>query len=247
MQDAELLLAGHAGPFGDEEAELTEDVGRHPDSCLVTTAGADGNKKGRCGISLQVALGMVGNDLDDAVPDGVGNVIAGGGDELQDGVNVPAEVGGILLGEDGNLEDHLLPDGGVSQGEVGDELVDDALGIVGIAHNEEEVEGTTADGDVGILEGNQDGGLVLLDTLGGSLDLGQAGHGHEAKVADVWLPDRDELAEELHGPIAELDGSSGTPANDEVDGLEENGMVGVGLVDGVGNVGLGKDLGNDGG
>ena len=88
---------------------------------------------------------------------------------------------------------------------------------------------------------------MLLDALGGALDLGQAGHGHEAEVADVGFADRDELAEELHGAVAELDGPGGTPANDEVDGLEEDGVVGVGLVDGVGNVGLGEDLGNDGG
>lgn len=244
VQHSELLLPGHPRALGDEEAELPQDVRRDPDGGLVASAGRHVDQEGGGGVALQVPLGVVGDDLHDPVPDGIGDVISGDADELEDGVDVPPEVGGVLLGQDGDLEDHLLPNASVGLGEVGDELVDDALCVVGVAHDEEQVEGPAAHGDVRVLEADEDGGLVLLDPVGRPLDLGQARHGHEAQVADVGLPDRDELAQELHGPVSELRGAACPPAHDEVDRLEEDGVVGVGLVDGVGHVGVGEDPGD---
>ena len=210
----------------------------------MTAAGRDGDEEGGGRVSLKIALGMVGYDLHDAVPDGVGYVVTGDRNELKDGIDVPAEVGGVLLGQDGDLEHHLLADGSIGECKMSDQLVDDPLGVIGVAHDKEQVEGATADGYVGILERYEDGGLVLLDSLGRSFDLSQTGHGHETEVTNIGLTDGNELAQKLHGTVSELDWPGGSPADDEVDRLEEDGMVGVGLVDGIGNVGLGQDLGN---
>jgi hypothetical protein len=65
------------------------------------------------GILLKV-LG-IGHNLHHAVPDFISDMVTSGTDELQDCVDIPLVGAGILLGQDGNFQDHLL-----SQGIVGD-------------------------------------------------------------------------------------------------------------------------------
>lgn len=55
------------------------------------------------GVALHVV--SVDDDLDDAVPDLIADVVPGDTDEVEDGVDVPGVVHGVLLRQDGHFED----------------------------------------------------------------------------------------------------------------------------------------------
>ena len=61
-----------------------------------------------CSVSLDVIA--INYDLDDTVPDLLGDIIASEPDEVKDDIDVPLIVGGILFREDGYFEHHLFPD-----------------------------------------------------------------------------------------------------------------------------------------
>lgn len=99
-----------------------------------------------CGIYLQVLC--VGDDLNNSVPNFLANVISSSADELQDGVDVPLVRSGVFLREDGNLEHHLFPEAVICNLQILQKLADDDLGVVGIAHAIEKIQGSSSDTDV---------------------------------------------------------------------------------------------------
>mmetsp|Transcript_13358 Transcript_13358/g.38463 ORF Transcript_13358/g.38463 Transcript_13358/m.38463 type:complete len:496 (+) Transcript_13358:501-1988(+) len=204
MQNAELLFSAHAWSFCHQETELPKHVRCDPDRSLVATSWTGGHQQRRSRVRLQVALRVVGHNLHDTVPDGIAHVIAADGDEFEDGVNVPAQVGCILFRQNGNLQHHLFPNGSIRQHQMGNKLIDDALRVIGIAHDEEEVKGTAPDGYIGILQGYQHGLLMLLDRFVASLQLRELCHRHEAEVSDVGFSDGNELSKQLHGALPQL-------------------------------------------
>lgn len=60
-------------------------------------------KHGLGGVTLDVV--SVYDDLDDAVPDLLADVVPSDADQVQDGVHVPGVVHGVLLRQDGHFED----------------------------------------------------------------------------------------------------------------------------------------------
>ena len=58
------------------------------------------------GVRLEV-LGVC-DDLHDAIPDFVTDVVPSGADQLQDGVDIPLVRVGVLLRKDSDLEHHLF-------------------------------------------------------------------------------------------------------------------------------------------
>lgn len=51
-----------------------------------------------------VKLLVIGDDLHQPVPDIIAHIVAGNADQLQNHVHIPAGVGCVLLGQNGNLE-----------------------------------------------------------------------------------------------------------------------------------------------
>mmetsp|Transcript_17684 Transcript_17684/g.56563 ORF Transcript_17684/g.56563 Transcript_17684/m.56563 type:complete len:324 (-) Transcript_17684:512-1483(-) len=191
------------------------------------------------GVALQV-LALVGDDLDDAVPDLVRHLVARRADELQHHVHVPRVVRREPLRQDGDLEDELLLDVVVRIVEVVEQLAHRLLDGGGVAHRVHEVERAAADRDVRILEREEDRRLVLLQVVERvRLLLAEARHRVEPEVADVCLTDRDEAAEQVDalrqrlGRLPEVDR--------EVDRLEEHRVRRVVLVDVLGHLGAGDD------
>ena len=67
-----------------------------------------------------------------------------------------------------------------------------------------------------VLNAHEHRRLVLLDETA-PLELREAGHGHEVKVADVGLPHGNKFSEEALGPVLQLRGPGGALDHNEVD------------------------------
>ena len=65
------------------------------------------------------------------------------------------------------------------------------------------------------------------------MEDGEAGHRHYAEVADVGLADGNEFAEEAHCGKLEVLIAGVAEDYDCGDGLEEDGVVSIGLVNGI--------------
>jgi hypothetical protein len=96
VERVELVDRRRAGLVGDEVAKLAKDVGRRLDELLVRRRGLEVAEADARGVGLEI-LG-VGNDLDDAVPNLVGDVVAGETDELEDWI-AGSDEGGRGLSE----------------------------------------------------------------------------------------------------------------------------------------------------
>ncbi len=127
MQRLELLDRTAPVVVGNKMPKLAKDVPANLDQALVAGGHAQMLEHGTSGIWLQVFV--VGDELHDAVPDLGADVIPGSRDELEDNVDIPlvlkrgglvsnhrkasmcsrTHLGSKALGEDRNLEHHLLP------------------------------------------------------------------------------------------------------------------------------------------
>ena len=124
------------------------------------------------GVALHVVA--VDDDLDDAVPHLLADVVARHADEVEDSVYVPGVVHGVLLRQNGHLEDleegeaelgelvevrgrgiratddgdvhthYFLPDGVVRRLQVAEHLRYDLLRVAAVTHGVEEVHGPLA-------------------------------------------------------------------------------------------------------
>lgn len=248
VQHGELLRAVDGRAAADvalveQVAKLAEDVRRDLDGRLVRDGRLHGVVHARGRVLLQVLV--VRDDLHDAVPDLVRHGVAGDGEELHDRVDVPAQVRREALGEDGELEHHLVLDGEVGDGEVGEELLDDGLGDGAVAHGEEEVECAAADGDVRVLEREHDRRLLAADGLAAALELGHLRHRVEAQVADVRLADVDELGQVRDGARAQAGVAGLALLDDQRHGLEQNAVLGIVAVDVLRHLRLREDVADD--
>ena len=81
LQGEELLDRTAVLVFGDEVAEFAENVGTDLDERLVAVLGVDVLEGVLRGVDLE--LFVVGDDLDDSVPDLVADGVAGHGDQAQ--------------------------------------------------------------------------------------------------------------------------------------------------------------------
>lgn len=199
---------------------------RYLDQTLVTVRRPQVLEDGLGGILLQVL--RVRDDLDHAVPHLVADVVARGGDELQDGVDVPLVARCVLLGRDGNLEHHLLAQAVVGDLEVPQQLADDELRVVRVAHAVQQVERAPANGDVLVTQRADDSVLVLLDGLERVGARGEVRHRVEPEVAHVRLLGGDEDGELLCGDADER--RVGVEVDREPDGLEEHRVLRVAVL-----------------
>mmetsp|Transcript_18499 Transcript_18499/g.45812 ORF Transcript_18499/g.45812 Transcript_18499/m.45812 type:complete len:251 (+) Transcript_18499:1068-1820(+) len=113
MQNSELLFSTHTWPFRHQKSEFSKHIGCHTNSCLVATTRACSYQQCSCRVGLQVALGVVRDNLNDTMPDGITHVITTDGNQLQDRVNVPTKIGGILLSQNCDFQHHFFPNGGI--------------------------------------------------------------------------------------------------------------------------------------
>jgi hypothetical protein len=170
----------------------------------------------------------VRDDLNNSVPNLLADMVSRRSHQCQDRVHIPLVVCRELLGEDSDLEDHLLAKDVVGNDEVLEELANDRLRVARITHRVEEVESATANGDVLVAERLSDRSLVLLDRFEIVAASGEMGHRVETEVADVGLLRKNEAAEEV-SCLLNNNGFS-VEVNGEVDRFEEDGVLSIVLL-----------------
>mmetsp|Transcript_22947 Transcript_22947/g.39673 ORF Transcript_22947/g.39673 Transcript_22947/m.39673 type:complete len:380 (-) Transcript_22947:496-1635(-) len=188
--------------------------------------------------------GVVDHDLHHTVPDGLGHEITGHQDHLHHRVHVPAQVRGELLGENGDLHDDVFLHRAVRLGQVRQQVRHDHLSVGAVGKHIHEVQSALADGDISVLKALEHGALVHLHGLG-AIELGHAGHGVQAQVADVGVLHRDKAAQQAAHLVLEIRGSVGTVEDDQVDGLEEDAVVSVALVQTLRHFGSDQNVAQD--
>jgi hypothetical protein len=197
MKRLELLDWAASLLVGNEVSELAEDIPSHADHVLVAGRCPEVLKH-RCGrIRLQVLV--VGDELNDSVPHFRSDMVSRSRDELEDSVDVPLVLCRESFRKDRNLEHHLLSEVVVGDLKIFDQLANDDLRIGRVTHRVEQVESTSSDRDIAVLEGEDDGVLMFLDGLQGRGARGEMGHGVEAEITDVGLLGEDEATEEHRG------------------------------------------------
>jgi len=152
-------------------------------------------------------------------------MVAGGAHQPQDRVDIPLVFDGELLGQNGDFEDHLLPERVVGYLKVLQQLGDDGLRVGGVAHRVEEVEPSSPNRDILVTERLDDDGLVHLDGIEAITPGGEMCHGVETEVADVGLLGADEATEKVSCRMD--DGRLGIEVDGEVDGFEEDRVLSV--------------------
>eukprot|EP00053_Salpingoeca_punica_P018318 m.179257 g.179257 ORF g.179257 m.179257 type:complete len:985 (-) comp17405_c2_seq2:11-2965(-) len=221
LQHVELLLRRRVRVVGNEVAKLAQNVRADRDHGLVAHRVQQRLVAGLGRIILHV--GPVDDNLDDAVPHLLGEVVAGQADEAEDDVDVPLVVGDVLLGEDGDLEDELLADGVVGRLEELDQLLDDGGDAALVADGVEDVGGAQLDGGLLVLlQRLEHGGLVLLDGVARELGLGNRVEALQRHVAHVDLLVHEEAAQ-LHGGL-DLQVLVVVVVDQQVDRLHEAGI-----------------------
>mmetsp|Transcript_35143 Transcript_35143/g.52245 ORF Transcript_35143/g.52245 Transcript_35143/m.52245 type:complete len:205 (-) Transcript_35143:892-1506(-) len=202
MQNTKLFLSRHAWSFGNEEPKFSQYIGSNTDRRLVASTWRGGNQKGSSSIGLQISLWMVRYNLNHTMPNGITDMISTNRNEFENRINVPAQIGSILFGQNSNLENHFFTNGSIGQNQMCHQFIDNSFGIVGIAHDKQQIQGTTPNTNVGILETDQHRCLMLFDTFCRSVQLRQFGHRHETQITNVGFPHTDKLSEQLHGAIS---------------------------------------------
>ena len=74
---------------------------------------------------------------------------------------------------------------------------------------------------------------MFLRPLHAALDLGKLRHYHQSKVTDIGLANGNELPESAHRTPNHFRRTGRAPHHDQIHGLKQYGMVGVGFVDRV--------------
>lgn len=167
----------------------------------------------------------VGDDLDDTIPHLIPDMITGSTDKCQDGVDIPFVRARVLFGQDSDLQHHLLTKSVIRNPEIPQQLADDELRVVHVAHTVEEVESTPANGDIFISQRQDYSSLVFLDGRKRLRASCEVCHSIKTQVAYVCLFRGDKLSKEdcRRGDERRI----GIEVYCEADGFEEDRVLSI--------------------
>ena len=230
VEDAELFLSTHTRSLSNEEAKLTKHVCCHTDSSFVAPMGCHGIEQSRSGISLEISLGVICHYLHNSMPNRIAHVISTDGYQFENRIDIPPQISSILFCKDGNLQHHFLPNTGIGHDQMCYQLIHNPLRIVSITNDKQQVQCPSPHTYISVLQRYQHRRLMLLRPLHAALNLGKLCHCHQPQVTDIWLADGYELAENSHCPLENLRWTGRSPCHNQIYGLEQDGMIGIGFV-----------------
>ncbi|RNA15636.1 hypothetical protein BpHYR1_013335 [Brachionus plicatilis] len=224
MKQLELYKWRGAWIAGDQIAKLAQNVSANFYHVFVAS-GRLQRLEHRFG-RIALHIGPIDHYLNDPVPDLFAHVVPGDPDQVEHNVHVPRVVHGILFGQYGHFEHHFFPDVVVGRFQVGQHFLDYLLGVGAIAHGVQQVHSPLSHADVALcLQRVYHCFLVLFDSFVRKFRRGQQTHGLEGQVAEIGVL----VGQKVAQLVARLDQQVGLGVyvDDEVDGLEENGVFGV--------------------
>mmetsp|Transcript_4476 Transcript_4476/g.10764 ORF Transcript_4476/g.10764 Transcript_4476/m.10764 type:complete len:317 (+) Transcript_4476:1316-2266(+) len=164
--------------------------------------------------------------IPDVVRDRIGSTLQ----HFEDDIHVPADVLGVLLRQDGDLQDQLLLEEVVTRPQNLEELIHDLLPVLRPAKRVEQVQRLSADGNVGFVHLIQDLVLVPVQVLVRGQVARQPGHGLQAQVPDVRIRRGEEDPKQSRSGLGGLGVGRVLEVDHEVHGLEEDGVLRIGSV-----------------
>mmetsp|Transcript_29564 Transcript_29564/g.45750 ORF Transcript_29564/g.45750 Transcript_29564/m.45750 type:complete len:218 (+) Transcript_29564:1605-2258(+) len=188
---------------------------------------------------------MIGHNLHHTMPNGITHIITTNGNQLQNCIHIPTQICSILFRQNSNLEYHLLTNTSIRHNQMCHQLIHNTFRIIRITNHKQQIQRPSSYTNIRILQRHQHGSLMLLRPLHTPINLRKLRHGRQSQIPNIGFTHGYEFSQNIHCPLSHFWRAGCPPGDNQIDRFKENGVIGIGFVDGIGHLRFKHDTSDD--